>query len=124
VWSTVGQAAGFQDIAEELAVSRAQKWCVELIWLAREAAVMIRNFLLWFIHKPDETYFNISIGTGTDRAAGTLVYALAECLVQFGFLLKLSDVVVHQNKLLAEIERVALEDDVLFQDNSKDLPSL
>jgi hypothetical protein len=121
VWSTVGRIAGFQKTAKQMAASRARMWDAENKWPASEVANKIHEFLEWFISKPHEHFFTISIGNEAGRAAGAVVYAMAECLVHFGFLLTLPTIVVHQNNLFAEVERITLEEDNVFQVNSESL---
>lgn len=104
-----------------MATSRAQKWGVEKDGsrLFDTPTTSIRKFLQWLIHERYEHYFTISIGSGTERAAGALVYAFVECLVHFGFGLALPAIVVHRNKVFAEVQRLSSRssDDDFFDSN-------
>jgi hypothetical protein len=90
VWSTVGQIAGFQKVAERVLNSRLQKWGttkahprIPPCW---DDFVVTRQLLHWINDQTVKDPFIFDIrGIDSIRARLALDYALVEFLIEFGF---------------------------------------
>ncbi|KAH7348849.1 hypothetical protein BKA65DRAFT_268893 [Rhexocercosporidium sp. MPI-PUGE-AT-0058] len=104
-WATVGRIAGFQDTAIKMLQARCNKWGIENTKTAKNAKG-VGDLLRWLFIEHDKYIFSFNIITvDGGRGGGAALFAIIEYLIDFGFRLTPSVMVMTQFGLRAHVSR-------------------